>query len=483
MLSVAACIGQSKWAYFSAKARRLADVDIMEAAARGPLGSIMMLSRIPWGVATLGAVVTVLALGVDTFAQQVISTEAVPEWADDGTAAFGLARDYFGGALGAPRSWSRSYWTTDRMQGAILKAFYELEIPPSFGCGTNCSWDQSHVSLGFSTSCINVTKATYATMNCTSNDLGGSRNCTMTTPGNVTFDTTIHPTFWSTVLVIKAKALYSNFPEISTPFERLPSKFIRLAAFRQPSEYRYSDGTVEQTLECDVGFAAYNYTKASSTTNKFTIESMETIPLDDGYLHINGSEPLGTSSTDSLELFSYILFNTTGLPEFHVRTLDVGALVDYFVSPSFSGTLADGEWVPVYPAGITEAIRDPHKNVSELMDSVAIAMTDQLRLNNNAIAHGLAERTTVLVRVQWAWLALPFFVVLASGLFLVAAMVESRSKSEVGLWKSSATSLLFHTVSPAEGQMRPGIPGPEQLHKIAKSTKVRLSSNRVDRCG
>lgn len=113
MLSVAACIGQSKWAYFSAKSRRLSDIDIIEGAARGPLGSFVMLTRIPWSMATLGAFVTVLALGIDTFAQQVISNEAVTDWVDDGTATFGLARDYLGGARRSVGT--TDLWLADRM--------------------------------------------------------------------------------------------------------------------------------------------------------------------------------------------------------------------------------------------------------------------------------------------------------------------------------------------------------------------------------
>lgn len=112
MFSVAACIGQSKWAYLSAKSRKLVDIDVIEEATRGPLGSLEMLTRIPWGVATLGAFVTVLALGIDTFAQQVISNEAVTDWVDNGTASFGLARDYFGGAR---RGLERGPWSADRM--------------------------------------------------------------------------------------------------------------------------------------------------------------------------------------------------------------------------------------------------------------------------------------------------------------------------------------------------------------------------------
>lgn len=206
---------------------------------------------------------------------------------------------------------------------------------------------------------------------------------------------------------------------------------------------------------------------------------MERIPLDEGYLDTNTSidEQSQIGDTDEGDMYSFLLFNTTGLPEFRARTLDIGALIDYFVSETFSGTLADGESVPVFPAGITAAIRNPEKNISELFGSMATTMTDQLRQSNNEMAYGQTARTVVLVRVQWVWLTLPFFVVLASGLFLIAEMVESRRKTDIKLWKSTATSLLFHSVLLSERKMCSGVSDPKQLEKMVKAKKVRLDSS------
>lgn len=113
LLSVAACISQWKWVYFSARPRRLEHMDLIEEASRGPYGSLGMIVRIPWSMATLGAIVTVVALGIDTFAQQVISQDSTITWVDDGAASFGLARDYYTNAtngisnLGSAFTYSR----------------------------------------------------------------------------------------------------------------------------------------------------------------------------------------------------------------------------------------------------------------------------------------------------------------------------------------------------------------------------------------
>lgn len=206
---------------------------------------------------------------------------------------------------------------------------------------------------------------------------------------------------------------------------------------------------------------------------------MARIPLDEGHFvrNITIDEQHQLENNKPGDMYGYLLFNTTGLPEFRVRTLDIGALIDYFVSETFSGILADGESVPVFPSGITPAIRNPEKNISELFGSMATAMTDQLRQSNSEMAYGMTARTVVLVRVQWVWLTLPFFVVLASGLFLVAEMVESRRKTDVKLWKSTATSLLFHSVLLSEGKMSSAISDPKELEDTIKTKKVRLDSS------
>jgi hypothetical protein len=126
MLSVAACISQWKWAYFRSNRRRLADLDTIEEASRGPLGSFLMLTSVTWGLGTLGAVVTIVALGIDTFAQQVISNEPVTRWMDDGTASFGLAHSYNGSArtlLDNAPGGSMQAWEPDRACALLKPTF------------------------------------------------------------------------------------------------------------------------------------------------------------------------------------------------------------------------------------------------------------------------------------------------------------------------------------------------------------------------
>ncbi|EME78728.1 uncharacterized protein MYCFIDRAFT_22229, partial [Pseudocercospora fijiensis CIRAD86] len=75
LLVVAECIGQLKWVYFEQKPHRLIDFETFDSASRGPWGAALLLVRIRWRAiaASLGAILTILALAVDPFAQQVLS--------------------------------------------------------------------------------------------------------------------------------------------------------------------------------------------------------------------------------------------------------------------------------------------------------------------------------------------------------------------------------------------------------------------------
>lgn len=99
LATVSVCLSQEKWSHFNNnRARRLQDLNIIDRASRGPLGSIQMLFSVSWGVATVSAVVIILSLLTDSFVQQVVSFQPGNIYAhQDGSATFGHALSYSGG--------------------------------------------------------------------------------------------------------------------------------------------------------------------------------------------------------------------------------------------------------------------------------------------------------------------------------------------------------------------------------------------------
>ena len=94
---VAAAVGQAKWLHFRSP-RPLRDLDLLDDASRGPMGSLRLLYGGPWGLVSLGALVTLLAVGFDVSVQQVVRFDTRDVAVNDGSAVLGLSHEYIAGA-------------------------------------------------------------------------------------------------------------------------------------------------------------------------------------------------------------------------------------------------------------------------------------------------------------------------------------------------------------------------------------------------
>lgn len=101
LLIIASCVGQSKWRHFQKKPSRLQDFDTFDEASRGPSGALKLLwcLRARFGTPVIAALVTIIALGVDSFAQQVVKLDQQNEMVEVGNATFWVTDIYNGGGL------------------------------------------------------------------------------------------------------------------------------------------------------------------------------------------------------------------------------------------------------------------------------------------------------------------------------------------------------------------------------------------------
>lgn len=81
IFSVSAVLGQLKWDWFEKQPRQLDELETFDQASRGPLGAMkLLLGGTARSVASIGAVITILALALDPFVQQVVGT--APSFSD-----------------------------------------------------------------------------------------------------------------------------------------------------------------------------------------------------------------------------------------------------------------------------------------------------------------------------------------------------------------------------------------------------------------
>jgi hypothetical protein len=90
---VAECIGQLKW-NFMRNTSKLKDFELFDHSSRGLYGSLVLLSRLPLNLASLGAVITMIAVGFRSFTQQILRYETKDVLSPSTSASFGYAYEY-----------------------------------------------------------------------------------------------------------------------------------------------------------------------------------------------------------------------------------------------------------------------------------------------------------------------------------------------------------------------------------------------------
>lgn len=112
---------------------------------------------------------------------------------------------------------------------------------------------------------------------------------------------------------------------------------------------------------------------------------------------------------------------------------------------AFEGSLNDMSGSGVNPEATSNFIGafNASSNISMTMDNIATAMTNYIRDSSNVTVTGQAGQTESYVHVNWPWITLPAFLVLAGTIFLFLAMFETK-RLGAGVWKTSELALLFH---------------------------------------
>lgn len=122
------------------------------------------------------------------------------------------------------------------MQGAIFRGIYNIATVSDFRCPSNCTWKGSYISLGFASTCQDVTESTIATVAFFNATFGSWLN--MTTPGNVALEAKLSSA-WRTQIQVVANAT-NIFPlDQFAPMTRqiVSPEIIRVGILRRSSEY------------------------------------------------------------------------------------------------------------------------------------------------------------------------------------------------------------------------------------------------------
>ncbi|KAK3180820.1 hypothetical protein K4F52_007911 [Lecanicillium sp. MT-2017a] len=188
LVSIAECISQAKWMHFAKSSHHLTRLQDFDEASRGPWGSLLLLLKAggaDW-IASAAAVLTIICLALDPFAQQIIAYPSRMVVSMSGTASFAATT-------------SLDHFDTVAMHGAIFNGLYLSNVSPViFNCTTSrCGWDNPVISLGVCSACRNITSVVDVTCETKPGPLApeeghfwsfSTTNCTFAVGSNITFE-------------------------------------------------------------------------------------------------------------------------------------------------------------------------------------------------------------------------------------------------------------------------------------------------------
>jgi hypothetical protein len=497
LLPVAEALGQLKWSWFiKGDSKKMWDFEMFDNASRGPWGSLLLLIHTKGKtIAALGALVTLSALALDPFFQQVV---VFPEpWTLQAAISTiphvlryepPLTREFTNGYEASQKDAdiekiADAFFLSNGTQPVVFGNGTRPDIP--LACPTSkCTWP-TYKTLGMCSQCAETPQLISFACLDTRVDWTSELNATISSYPNATVcgyflnATSEAPTLMSGYVMGKdgqpqgEALLMRTVPLISNPMrEALWGGSINFKHMRNP----VIDVLISSTSSrADV--LANIPPKVHECVLTWCVKTVESSYVGGTY-HENitetfdnttvGDWPWSTFLYDDGSTEQIYLENVTvTTPSTNPNLTDVSwGLDNYTMSktvlifdrlfPAFT-TLSDNATEPIlrWRLGSLTEVRtrilnfNPWllpNNVTNHMARLAGAVTNVVRSSSSAeTIVGEAFDQEVYVLVRWAWLSLPIGLLLISFVFLLATVVKSAmEKDQVSIRKNSAIATLLY---------------------------------------
>lgn len=539
LLVTAEGLGQLKWSWFT-KDRPLKDIVKYDNASRGPSGALALIWRLRTRhiLASFGALITILALVVDPFAQQIVRyydcTISVP----DAIASIPRTNIYY--EEGALHTGALYQSIVPAVQNAINEGIFSSSTSVSADCLTgNCTWTSEYSTVGWCSACDDITSLLHfenitfhedrmTTWNLTTSIPGGLK--VIMSPGSTQEYAAMGPSpssadsdesaFTASIDFVLGKDLVGNvdpttgnaFPDCNSTTVNQTWKCQGYGASRcqfYPCVKTYagsvSTGKLSETLLGSGRNWGYGNGGAFTTLDTNCINADERQSLlklgykinkDERWLAYNKTfafstwPPLNNTFPESMLirdcLYAADLTFMNSL-EGYIETLFTGTVTGPIVGPEeplgqFSG--------PQIIQSIFNFGDITFDRMTESMANVTESLTNYMRQNGGANfstpAAGLTAQNKTCIAVHWAFLSFPAVLTLMTLVFFALMVLETRpTGARPEVWKSSPLALLYHGLA---GQ---GVSSPKEevvrdmnhlgdMQELAAATRVRLVSSHDD---
>ncbi|ROW11080.1 hypothetical protein VMCG_01103 [Cytospora schulzeri] len=480
-VSIASCLGQLKWRHFSDNPHPLKHVELFEDASRGPWGSLRLLadtsvrSILAWGL----GLVTLMSLGMDPAAQQILDFPTMATILNDSHAELSLARSY------VSRTFNLSGMAMSTFDDAALTVSYMNTITaavlgevsdPFFICpatALNCTFP-SYTTLGVCGTLTNITGQVKHTCSdgCSTSSSSSTRTRTTTTSSASTTE----------VAPIVTPFIVDTSTSSAAP---ITSEAGWMMALRRHAERNEISVGPQVGVNCTYHLTSKDATNMTGS-DVFKLYDLDTdkaysriktmgviyVPRE-GYSPYSTGDPgaqlyimrwdlcaqtfeettvtasklsLGPSKTEQLT-FTYQdpIYNVDGnsIKSF----LGTSLRAEAYINSGLGGTeLESGESNQIGSALYLS-------NLTKVTDDVARMLSTQIRSRNDGTSkgdnmdataiNGTVYGTVTFVHVWWGWVLWPLAESVLAALLLVCTIAVTKSRTQPQLM-TSALGLVYH---------------------------------------
>lgn len=509
LLPITEGISELKWTWF-ADPRPLSDMDRFDAASRGPLGSLKLFTNRHNFLASLGALITILALAIDPFTQQILQYYDCLGPLGGFTAMVVRTNNYTASGF-------HTGPLDNTLDGTMAATLYEglLNPPANASASISVNCQSGNCTFPHTNDTAYSSLAMCADVDDISSHIRGNGtygNYTigpLSTYKNIVFQSSDITRLLGLpehrpLFAFEALMVNEDCKSAQRPCPRYPWAF---AAFLYPCIHSYgsvkvSDSIFQERILSTTSlpyvnttdglryglagdYPSFPGTDCSPSQERQGNKTQPTSLLSNGLRYPVDQRKIQSAADmmwyDPACAYGFGQGSTYALSEYlgvFFGTLEKPNNLSLMYSAAY--TIGD-VWIQNLYANGTANLESTRAYMQGLANAITAVIRERGDISNSVPAKGTVLANKTCIRVVWAWLALPVALMLLTLAFFIATIVKSYQYTKKGAteggrraWKSSSLPLLWCGLDDELRTRHGGFDDLTSMDECANKVKVSL---------